>query len=383
MPYVVRAQLDVRLATLRAGAWLGWLSVAAVVVGLALGLPAHNHGVLLALVGAAAVANGVFAAVPRRWWTAARRGEHVLSLWSAGLIALVAALMLVGGGRAQLDLLLFLVLPFLATVHAGRRRVLWLALAFVTGAVAMVGAADPLPAAQLALRLCLLAAATVLALTLADLTRRQVAARAELSARAELEHVLLAESHHRVKNSLQTVADLLLLGRPGGEAGRRFDETAERIRAIAAVHRLLAERRGGAVDAGELLRLVAAGVAPDARVVATDAMLEPTCAQRVAVVANELLANAVRHGRPPVQARLERVDGALELIVTDAGDGVPALADADADADGRAAPPAGGLGLQLVERVVRHGLHGTFTLDRGADRATAARVRFDERTCAS
>jgi two-component sensor histidine kinase len=353
--------LDVRLAALRVGSWLGWLSVAAVLAGLALGLPAQNVPALLVLTGCAAAANAVVARVPSLWWTEARRGEWMLQLWSAGLVVLTATFVLVGGASSDLDLLLFLVLPFLATVHTGPRRAAWLGVALASFVVVMALAADPPPTGQVALRSCLLVAATALAIVLGELTRQATAAQAELHARAELEHTLLAEAHHRVKNSLQTVADLLLLGRPA-EGGRAFDDTAERIRAIAVVHRLLAEERGDHVAARPLLELIAQGQACDARIDVADVQLDPTCAQHLGVVANELIANAVQHGGAPVAIELAG-DGALTLTVTDGGDHL-------------AASPHG-LGLQLVERVVDRGLHGSFTLAAGTGGTTEARVTFN------
>lgn len=362
------AALDVRLAALRAGFWLGWLSVAAVLAALALDLPAHHPRLLLALTAAAALANAVLVAIPRGWWTTAERGERMLDAWSAGLVALTATLILVGGGQADLDLLLFLVLPFLATVHAGRHRAVWLAVALVSAAVAMVQAPDPLPVGQVTLRTCLLLAATGLALALGELTRRTALARAEQTARAELEHALLAEAHHRVKNSLQTVADLLLLGRPPDDHGQAFDETADRIRAIAMVHRLLADERGARVEAGALLELIAQSSAPEARVCASDARLDPSCAQHLGIVAHELITNAARHGRPPIDVELRR-NGGLVLEVRDGG--------------GDALPWRRGLGLALVERVVEQGLHGSFSIQRDPA-GSRARVSFDgDRPCAS
>jgi two-component sensor histidine kinase len=358
--------LDVRLAALRVGSWLGWLSVAAVLAGLLLGLPAEHDLALIVLIGCAAVANAAVARVPQAWWTTAHRGDWMLQLWSAGLVSLTATLVLVGGGASDLDLLLFLILPFLATVHTGARRAGWLAVALASFLVVMVLAADPLPSGQVALRGCLLVAATALAIVLGELTRRAAATEAELRARAELEHALLAEAHHRIKNSLQTVGDLLLLGRPD-DGGRAFDETAERIRAIAVVHRLLAEQRGDHVDAASLLELIADGHACDARLRVADVTLDPTCAQHLGIVANELIANAVRHGERPIDVALGRPDGGagLTLTVGDAGRAAPAPADRR------------GLGLQLVERVVERGLHGTFAIGAGEDGTTRARVTFD------
>lgn len=362
MTTVPQADAEVRLAALRAGAWLGWLSVAALLVALALGLAVEHRAAVLALVLAAAAGNALVVAVPRRWWTTAHRGERMLDAWSAGLLTLVALLVLLGGGRAGLDLLLFLVLPFLATVRREPWRSAWVAAGLASFVVVALVAPNPLPAGQVALRGCLLSAAALLAIVLADATRRVAAARAELQTKAALERALRAETHHRVKNSLQTVSDLLLLGRPDGEAGHRFDETTARIRAIAAVHRLLAEQGGTHLDAAELLELVVRGSAPDAALQADHVRLNATQAQHLGVVANELIANAAQHGAPPLTVEL-RDGSAVTLRVRDHGSGP----------DG-AAP---GLGLRLVRQVVEHGLGGSFALARDEPAgATVATVRF-------
>jgi two-component sensor histidine kinase len=355
------AEREVRLAALRAGWWLGWLSVGAVLAGLALDLPARHRPALIALTVAAAAAHAGVMVVPWQGWLTAARGRALLDLWSGGLIAFVVLLVALAGARANLDLLLFLVVPFLATVHSGARRVVWLAVALLAYVTVMALAPAPLTAGEVTMRVALLCAATLLTLGLGRLTRREAAARAHASATAQLEHALLAESHHRVKNSLQTVADLLLLGRPAGPDAGAFDETAQRIRAIAAVHDLLSEERGGRISADALLRTVVAAAAVDARVEADAVDLDPACAQRLAIVVNELLTNAARHGAPPVSVDLRGPDP-LVLSIRDAGPG-----------------PNGdqpGLGLRLVHQVVGQALHGTFTLEREQPGLTLARVRF-------
>lgn len=362
------AELDARLAALRTGSWLGWLSIAAVVAALLLGVHARHPSALIALTVAAAAANVAVTLVPWRRWLAGPRGRLMLDLWSGGLIVFVAALVMIAGGRAEFDLLLFLIGPFLATVHRGRRRIVWLWTVGVAYVTMMIVAHDPLPSGAVAMRLALLAAATTVALVLARMVAREATARARASQRAELEHALLAESHHRVKNSLQTVADILMLGRPAGVDAERFDETAARIRSIAAVHRLLAERRGQSVSAPALLAAVAAAAAVDAQLDAEPRELGPTCAQQLGIVANELIANAARHGRPPIQVRL-RGQHPTVLEVRDSGGG---------PLDGTER-----LGLQLVRQIVERGLAGTFTLEAQVPIGTCAQVRFDPEQCGS
>jgi two-component sensor histidine kinase len=300
-------------------------------------------------------------AVPWRRWLAARRGQLLLDLWTAALIGFVLLLVLLAGARANLDLLLFLILPFIATVQAGKRRGLWLGAAAITFAAAMTLAPDRLDAAAVALRAALLVAATVLAARLARVIRREAGARAEATARAELEHALLAEAHHRVKNSLQTVADLLLLARPQGSDARAYDETAARIRSIAAVHRLLAEQGGAAVGADAVVRAVAAALAPDIQVEANPVTLDAGRAQQLGVVANELIANALRHGRAPITVRLSGSDR-VSLVVEDHGAGVAGSGE--------------GLGLRLVRQIAENGLAGSFRIGGRAGGGTRAEIAF-------
>ena len=361
-------ELEARLGALHAGFWLGWLSIAAVIAALALGLQIRHPAALVALTAAAGAANAAVACVPWRRWLTGGRGRLLLDLWSAGLIALTAALVVTAGAHAGFDLLLFLIAPFLATVHRSWRRVAWLGSASVAYLAMMALAPDPLAPATIALRLLLLTAATTLALALARMVGREASARARADERAELEHALLAESHHRVKNSLQTVADILLLGRPAGPGAKPFDETAERIQSISAVHRLLAERRGTAVSAPALLAAVAAAAAVDAQLDAEPRELDPGCAQQLGIVANELISNAARHGRPPIQVLLHG-QHPIVLQVRDAGDGPRDSVEH--------------LGLQLVRQIVEHGLAGTFTLTAATPAGTCAQVPFDANQCAS
>jgi len=315
------------------GVLLGWLSVAAVLIALALGLPVRHDAAIVALALAAGVANGVFSFV-----------RHRLDLWAGALLVFVAALIGLAGAQARFDLLLFLVLPFIAVTHEGRRLAFWLGAAAVVFAGAMALAPAPLDEAEIALHAVLLSASVILALALAQATRRNAAAAAHAAAEAELEQALLAEAHHRIKNSLQTVADLLLLGRPEDPGpAAAFDATANRIRSIAAVHHLLADERGRTVSADELLRTVVA--AEDVTVVSDDVRLHSAQAQQLAMIAGELLTNALRHGRPPVTITLERGEQ-ITLTVRDAGGGQPS-------ADG-------GLGLTLVRQIAERGLGGTF-----------------------
>jgi len=213
------------------------------------------------------------------------------------------------------------------------------------------------------MRFALVLAIAGVAVTLERALRREAAAGAEASARAELEHARLTEADHRVKNSLQTVADLLLLGRPEGESADVFEQSASRIRSIAAVHRLLSETGDARVRVDDLLELIVADDRQGILLEADPVILEASAAQRLGLVANELITNARKHGEVPILVRLERDDPVIRLSVEDAGRSRPERFD-------------GGLGLDLVRRVVEHGLGGEFVLARLPNGGVRAEARF-------
>jgi two-component sensor histidine kinase len=333
--------------------------VAAVITALVVGVPILDAELVAVLTGLAAIAHFVMARLPWATLLPTPRGRLLIDLWAGGVLISVCGLVLIAGGQSRLDLLLLLVVPFLAISHDDNPRKLgaWMVVAAVAFGASVGFAPDPLPVPEALLHLVLLAGSTLLSLMLARSVRRNALAVTEAVRRAELEGAMLAESHHRVKNSLQVVAELLLLGRPDDPASAEaFDRAAERIHAIAAVHQVLASRRGGRVQAPELIDAIVAGY-DGVQVEAEPLELPFAQAQHLGVVVNELVTNAIQHGKPPV---LVRLTGDGVLTVQDAGDGP--------SADALAHP---GLGLTLVRQVVTNGLHGT--LERDMDGA----VRID------
>jgi two-component sensor histidine kinase len=360
------------LEAVRAAALLGWLSVVAVLVGLATGLPVAHDELVLGTTVVAAVGHAGLGLLPWARLLPTARGRLLLNLWSAALVAGVCGLVLTAGGSSRLDLLFFLVVPFLAMIHHGRPLAVWLTAAAAAYVGSTLLTTDPLPRPELVLHLLLLVASGALGLQLAAAIRRQTVARVEAIRRAELEGAMLAEGHHRVKNSLQVVADLLLLGRPddadGPAAGQAFDHAAARIRSIAAVHDVLAERRGGRVPADELLRAVVDAAHPGATTLDVDPVtLVFGRAQNLGVVVNELVTNAHEHGGGAVAVRLRNdpAAGSATLEVQDAGPGPTDAAWADP-----------GLGLRLVRQVVEQGLRGR--IDRGDAGVVVVRFSTDD-----
>jgi two-component sensor histidine kinase len=349
--------LDFRVSALRVGSWLGWAALLAVLIGTGVGANVGNEWLVLALTAAAAAGNFVAMCVPWRDWLGNARGHALLDLWSGALIGFVV--LLVGVAGSSFSLLLFLAIPFVAVVQVGRRRALWLATAVV--ACVVVTVVVRLPAGATAMRLTILAAVVGGTLVAARALRREALARAEAVGRARLERILVAEAEHRIKNSLQTAADLLLLARPDGLAGRPFDLTASRIRSMAAVHSLLSESPDEHVRADLLLSRLVDDVDVPLFLDAEAVTLDAASAQRLGLVANELVTNAVQHGSPPVFVKLEG-GPQTRLRVDDAGVGLGGN--------------SSGLGLQLVRRMAEDGLGGSFELRQRSGGGTRAELVF-------
>jgi two-component sensor histidine kinase len=297
--------------------------------------------------------------VPWDQWLEDRRGRLLVDVWSGGLVGFVATLVFTGG--PNFALLLFLTVPFIAVVQSGWRRGFWLTVSAATCALAVT--LVPLPVGATAMRLALVAAVAGATLVLARTIRRETAAHRRAAARAELEHALAAEANHRIKNNLQTVADLLLLGRPEDGDAQAFDDTAARIRSVATIHRLLTNGEDR-VDARALLEGIAEGAPVPVAIRTDSAALDASTAQRLGIVANELITNAFQHGEPPIEVRLHGGHG-IRLDVDDRGPGP----------DGEGA----GLGLRLVRQLVEQALGGRFELAALPGGGTRAEVVLPER----
>lgn len=152
--------------------------------------------------------------------------------------------------------------------------------------------------------------------------------------RLEREHrqreVLVREVHHRIKNNLQAVAALLRL--------RAFDqpdlapmlgEAVTQVEAISLVHGLQAHGTAGVGLAAVVRAIVEAqgrlgGEAPALHEVdgSADLAIDPEQSVAVALIINELVTNALKHGEDggAVAVRLaSRTDGGAELEVSNRG----------------------------------------------------------------
>lgn len=203
------------------------------------------------------------------------------------------------------------------------------------------------------------------------------------NAKLMVQAAVLQEMHHRVKNSLQTIASLLRLQvRVGKFDSPRaaLNQSINRIQSIAAVHEMLSSENLDNVNltklAENILSATARGLLPDARQVRTAVtgeafMLPSSQATYVALILNELIQNAVEHGLKgnigtELIVHVSRDDDNVLIDVTNDGDPLPA----DFDLKGNR-----NLGLKIVESLVRDNLMGEFTIS-SEDGRTRSAVRF-------
>jgi len=181
----------------------------------------------------------------------------------------------------------------------------------------------------------------------------------------------MKETHHRVKNSLQMIAamiDLRLMDSAPMVPASELRQLGLHINSLAVVHELLTEqaRQDGLGDylaAKELLErllpvLEALAGSRPLHFDIEDVRLSARQANALPLVTNELVSNALKHGRGDIDVTLRIVGNEAVLTVTDNGPGFPT------DFDPRRAARTG---LELVERLSRWDLSGT--------------IRYETRDC--
>ncbi len=194
---------------------------------------------------------------------------------------------------------------------------------------------------------------------------------------------VVREMHHRVKNNLQTIAMLLRLQMSQEKKLSPHDilnETINRVLSIATVHEILSEAGVDKVGTLDLIKRMSATIAnnmvnPSANITITVAgnniELPSQRATSLALVANELLQNALEHGMAgrsegKIVIKLVSQKGQLQLSVSDNGCGLPADFDMATNL---------GLGLEIVRTSVVEDMNGAFHLGPAANESgTVAQI---------
>ena len=186
----------------------------------------------------------------------------------------------------------------------------------------------------------------------------------EAQRRAEFVAGMMSEVNHRMRNSLQSVAGLLRMELERPQA-RSAEEVVRRavahVQAVAAVHEVIRDHDFAFVDLKEaalrVVRVTRSAMRDrpvDIQVTGTRVMLPSQKAISVALIINELLDNAVRHGLSGVEpgritVSLTEGGGEVVLQVRDDGVGLPKEINLD---------EAPGLGLKIVRGLVEEELGG-------------------------
>ena len=211
--------------------------------------------------------------------------------------------------------------------------------------------------------------------TVRRLERDYQAERAEgeaLAVALDENRILLDEVNHRVKNSLQIVANLLrtqALRHQNTDVRQELLDSSSRVLAIAEVHRRLYGEGSvyDTVELSDLIRSIAENAIP------ASAASEPTMtmavdsplpapvdtAVPVALIVNELLTNTYKHAFPDGRSGTIRLGMGVEgnevrIDVTDDGVGLP---------DEVASSGGGGFGLNTVRNLTRQ-IRGHLEIER-------------------
>lgn len=171
---------------------------------------------------------------------------------------------------------------------------------------------------------------------------------------------MLSELDHRVKNNLATVISLCEQTARGTVDQAEFQRAfIGRLRAMASAHELLAHRSIGALD----LRTAAEGVlgawikdgSGRLQLDGDSVQLPSAAATPICLVLNELATNAAKYGALSNESGVVRLGwstDATTLALEWCESGGPPIG---------GEPTSRGLGLDLVEGLIQHQLHGTVT----------------------
>ncbi|MCC7162991.1 MAG: sensor histidine kinase [Anaerolineae bacterium] len=208
-----------------------------------------------------------------------------------------------------------------------------------------------------------------------DWIGHEIRARETAQDQADTQTRMLLEMQHRIKNNLQTVADLLSLElarvTTHPEAAQSLRDSVTRIKTIAAAHELLTADQVGSTDIVELAARVAenarlaqthSGQTVKIRVTGESVRLNSKAATAFALVINELVSNTLEHGfggraDGEIEIGIAADDKRAYIVVQDSGAGLPDGFDPKQDA---------GLGLRIVRTLIEKDLRGAFALNNAA-----------------
>src|SRR5437762_4383897 len=220
---------------------------------------------------------------------------------------------------------------------------------------------------------------TSLLVAIEDVTERRALER-EKDELLRQKDLLLREMNHRINNSLQIIASILLLKAhtvQSAETRRHLQDAHERVMSVAAVQEQLHPTPSGAqIEVRNYLTRVCEPLAASMilddqpvslRVEAGEGSTTSEQAVSMGLIATELVINALKHAFPKGEGKIvvsfESTDLAWRVAVSDDGVGIsPRLADA---------PVRTGLGTSIVEALTRQ-LGGRATISAASPGTTVS-----------
>ncbi len=189
----------------------------------------------------------------------------------------------------------------------------------------------------------------------------------------------MAETNHRVKNNLQVIAALVDLQAEsdGGLSTSARQKLGLHIRTLAQIHDFLTEEAKTSEDLtyvsasetlAKLIPMVQATVGRRLVSFSGETVRLPTKqSSSLALVVNELISNALKHGKGSVDVLLIRENDTAIVEVLDDGTGFPAGFDLQTSAHN---------GLELVAGLVKSDLAGELDCSNRSEGGGCVRVRF-------
>ncbi len=184
----------------------------------------------------------------------------------------------------------------------------------------------------------------------------------------------MQETHHRVKNNLQVIASLAEMQIEAEEDSgpsvglQAMRRVVQHIHSLAALHELLThnatlDESAGVISSRDLLKKLLPLLQPldTTRVLRArvdQILFSSRVAAPLAMLVNETVSNALKHGRGDILLTLKRSENMACLEVRDQGPGFAADFDA---------VRAAHTGLELIDSLVRHDLHGQVAYTNATD----------------
>ena len=224
------------------------------------------------------------------------------------------------------------------------------------------------------------ATVSVTALVLAAAIAERMRAEGEIANLNRQLNLAMEETHHRVKNNLQIVAamvDFRLLQDKAVITPEDMRSLGSHVRALAVVHDILTREARQSGEArtvsakcvlDELIPLIQASAdGKEIEFEIDDARLSTREGTSLALVANELINNAFKHGRGTVEVSFVVKNGTGLLNVRDQGDGFPKGFQVDF---------AETSGLSMVANLVRVDLSGSVSFNGARDSGAQVSVQL-------